>query len=259
MALKRRAGEKLLAFDDHQNKVNANYHDPSKLIGAGTYGRVFESPIKGQVIKQNHPGGYATPESMTAEADIQSKLADMGLAPRVHAIETFPEGTTRIEMDDVRPLYRPVQTDSVGMPSDPKVNLSIAKDRGRMILQGFDLGDRRGANVVRHPTGRTFHLDGGIHDANLTPDMKAQRLAEATADGFAAAGIPEMGDVLTEVVADYLEGGQVKEAWDVARQGYSRLAKIKEPAATNTMTPEDYQMHKMLEMMAAQGRERGLA
>jgi hypothetical protein len=57
---------------------------------------------------------------------------------------------------------------------------------------------------------------------------KVQALTNATADGFKAAGIPEMGDILRGIVYDYLEGGQVDEAYDVARQGFSRLQKIKQ-------------------------------
>ena len=36
-----------------------------------------------------------------------------------------------------------------------------------------------------------------------------------------------MGDMLRGIVFDYLEGGQADEAYDVARQGFSRLQKIK--------------------------------
>ena len=72
-------------------------------------------------------------------------------------------------------------------------------------------------------------IDYGI-TYDLTRDAaKAQALAEATADGFAAAGIPDAGDILRGIVFDHLEGGQAKEAYDVARQGFSRLQKIKHP------------------------------
>lgn len=40
-----------------------------------------------------------------------------------------------------------------------------------------------------------------------------------------------MGDILRATVMDFLEGGQVDEAMDVARQGFSRLQKIKDPLA----------------------------
>ena len=58
---------------------------------------------------------------------------------------------------------------------------------------------------------------------------RAQRLAEATADGFKAAGISDMGDMLRELVADAIEGGDTAAAMDLARQGFSRLQKIKHP------------------------------
>ena len=39
-----------------------------------------------------------------------------------------------------------------------------------------------------------------------------------------------MGDILRGIVFDHLEGGQGAEALDVAKQGFSRLQKIKKIA-----------------------------
>ena len=38
-----------------------------------------------------------------------------------------------------------------------------------------------------------------------------------------------MGSILRATVMDYLEGGDVAEAMDIAKQGFSRLQKIKQP------------------------------
>ena len=52
-------------------------------------------------------------------------------------------------------------------------------------------------------------------------------LADATEDGFRAAGIGDIGSIFRATVYDLLNGGQVDEAMDVAKQGFSRLQKIK--------------------------------
>ena len=77
-------------------------------------------------------------------------------------------------------------------------------------------------------TGRPLQLDYGIA-GRMTPDQQAAHLANVTAEGFEAAGIGEMGHILRATVMDYLEGGDVAEAMDVAKQGFSRLQKIKAP------------------------------
>ena len=253
----RKAGDLFAQFNDElrEGRLSANRSQP---IGAGTYGVVYQSDVPGRVIKQNHPGGYATPESMTKEADLQDVAAALGISPRVHGIERFPEGTTRIEMDDVRQNFMPVQQDASGLPSDPIVNIRTAQQLGQLALKGIRLEDRRGANIMQNRmTGRPLQLDYGIAD-RMSPDQQAAHLANVTAEGFAAAGIDDVGSILRATVMDYLEGGQVAEAMDVAKQGFSRLQKIKAPVTQNTMNSEDYAFHQMIEMMNAQGRERGL-
>ena len=250
----RKAGD---VFKDYirERRLSANRSQP---IGAGTYGVVYASDVPGNVIKQSHPGGYATPESMTKEADLQDVAALMGISPRVHGVERFPEGTARIEMDDVRQNFAPVKEDAAGLPSDPVTNIRTAQQIGQLALKGIRLEDRRAANIMQNKmTGRPLQLDYGIAD-RMSPDQQAAHLANVTADGFAAAGIGDMGDILRATVMDYLEGGDVAEAMDIAKQGFSRLQKIKGPLTKQTMNSEDYAMDQMLKMMEAQGRERGL-
>ena len=253
----RKAGDLFAQFNDElrESRLSANRSQP---IGAGTYGVVYQSDVPGRVIKQNHPGGYATPESMTKEADLQDAAAALGISPRIHSVERFPEGTTRIEMDDVRNNYQPVSEDASGLPSDAVTNIRTAQQLGQLALKGIRLEDRRAANIMQNKmTGRPLQLDFGIAD-KMSPDQQAAYLAHVTADGFAAAGIDDVGSILRATVMDYLEGGQVSEAMDIAKQGFSRLQKIKAPVTTNTMNSEDYAFQRMMEMMDAQGRERGL-
>ena len=75
-------------------------------------------------------------------------------------------------------------------------------------------------------TGRPLQLDFGIA-GRVEGSEQVATLTMATADGFEAAGIPELGSILRATVMDLLEGGDVKDAMDVAKQGFSRLQKIR--------------------------------
>jgi len=218
----RKAGDLIREFVLSNNR--------SKRIGAGAYGEVYASDVPGNVIKQTIvPDEFG---AMTNEANRQAIAGEMGIAPKVAGLERFPGGVgNRIEMQDIRENYEPVgQRGRNEYITDPKLNLAIAKQRGALALRGVELDDRHSGNVFKHKmTGRPMQIDFGISYDLTQNGSKAQALAEATADGFAAAGIPDMGDMLRGIVFDYLEGGQVDEAYDVARQGFSRLQKIKNP------------------------------
>ena len=250
----RKAGDVFAQFNDElrEGRLSANRSQP---IGAGSYGVVYQSDVPGNVIKQSTQYG----QDLEKEANLQAIAADMGIGAQVRGLEKFTGGVgDRIEMADVRKNYQPVSEDASGLPSDPVTNIRTAQQLGQLALKGIRLEDRRAANVMQHKmTGRPLQLDFGIAD-RMSPDQQAAHLANVTAEGFAAAGIDDMGSILRATVMDYLEGGQVKEAMDVAKQGFSRLQKIKEPLTQNTMNSEDYEMAQMLEMMEAQGRERGL-
>jgi hypothetical protein len=205
----------------------SNRADP---VGRGTYGVVYESDVPGRVMKQTLTPD--TEDDLTKEANLQLIAADLGIAPRVTTLETFPGGVgNRIEMEDIRNNYDPMQAPGTAPKYlEGKVALDTAKQLGMLALKGVDLQDRFTNNVFQHKmTGRPKQIDFGIADEIKHEKDKARLLAGATADGFAAAGIPDMGDILYATVNDYLEGGQVAEAMDIARQGFSRLQKIKHP------------------------------
>ena len=106
-------------------------------------------------------------------------------------------------------------------------------------------------------TGRPLQLDFGIA-GKVEKEDQVMALMDATQDGLAAAGLGDVGKIYRGVVMDHIVGGEVDAAMDVAKQGFSRLQKIKAPLTQNTMNSEDMAFEEMLEMMNAQGRERGL-
>ncbi len=230
----RKAGALFAQFNDElrEGRLSANRSQP---IGAGSYGVVYQSDVPGNVIKQSTQWG----QDLEQEANLQAIAADLGIAPQVRGLEKFVGGVgDRIEMADVRQNYSPVKGEGdafgmpgVGIPLDPTINIRTAQQLGQLALKGVRLEDRRAANIMRHNmTGRPLQLDYGVA-GRMSPDQQAAHLANVTAEGFEAAGIGEMGSILRATVMDYLEGGQVSEAMDVAKQGFSRLQKIKKPIA----------------------------
>lgn len=227
-----------------EGKLAANR---SKPIGEGGNAVVYTSDLPGNVIKQmsyQDQGKFGLPgdkPKVIDEADLQSIAADMGIAPRVAGVETFRGGIgNRIEMADVRQNYESLPQDPmigpeavsnfVGpgyTPDLQKFAVRHAQQMGQLALKGVRLEDRHDGNVMRHKmTGRPLQLDFGIADRVSGADQ-VQALTEATAEGFSAAGIGDVGDIFRATVYDLLEGGDVADAMDVAKQGFSRLQKIR--------------------------------
>ena len=192
-------------------------------IGAGSNAVVYASDVPGNVMKQS--SNFSN--DMEAEADFQAIAADMGIAPRVAGVETFRGGIgDRIEMADVRDNFE--RRDDYTYPTGMNA-VRVNQQLGQLALKGVRLEDRHEGNIVYNKmTGRPMQLDFGIADRVSGADQ-VQALAEATADGFGDAGIGDVGDIFRATVYDLLEGGQVAEAMDVAKQGFSRLQKIKQP------------------------------
>ena len=222
----RKAGDLIREYL-REGRLAANRSQP---IGAGTFGVVYQSDVPGNVIKQTHASWRNAAGDLEKEAGLQAVAAEMGIAPRVVGVETFPGDIgNRIEMADARTNFEPVSKTAQGISSDPVTNIRIAQQLGELALKGIRLEDRRAANVMKNKmTGRPLQLDFGIAD-KMSPDQQAAQLAHVTAEGFEAAGIGEMGSILRATVMDYLEGGDVAEAMDIAKQGFSRLQKIKAP------------------------------
>jgi len=145
----------------------------------------------------------------------------------VSAVETFRGGIgNRIEMEDVRDNFETHGKRYRDFPQGMDA-VRVNQQLGQMALKGVRLEDRHNGNVMYNKmTGRPMQLDFGIADRVSGADQ-VQALTEATAEGFSAAGIGDVGDIFRATVYDLLEGGQVTEALDVAKQGFSRLQKIR--------------------------------
>ena len=221
----RKAGE-LIAEFMRENKLASNRENP---IGQGAFGIVYPSDTPGNVMKQTHLSWRDAGPDLEQEANIQAIAAEMGIAPRVAGLETFRGGIgNRIEMEDVRDNFE-LHGNDYNLPTGIDA-VRVNQQLGQMALKGVRLEDRHNSNIMYNKmTGRPLQLDFGIGDRVSGADQ-VQALAEATAEGFSSAGIDDVGDIFRATVYDLLEGGQVSEAMDVAKQGFSRLQKIKNVA-----------------------------
>jgi len=207
-----------------EGKLAANRSEP---IGAGGNAVVYASDVPGNVMKQGHVADESFPgRSLTDEANLQAIAAEMGIAPRIAGLETFPGGIgNRIEMADVRDNFEPHGTSSQWPSGRDAVRVN--QQLGALALKGVRLEDRHGGNVLYNKaTGRPMQLDFGIA-GRVEGSEQVATLANATAEGFEAAGLGDVAGIYRATVMDLLEGGDVAEAMDVAKQGFSRLQKIK--------------------------------
>lgn len=223
--MRRKAGdiEGLVEFL-REGKLKDNRSDP---IGSGAFGVVYESDIPGNVMKQGLPGGFDN--DFVEEANLQSVAADMGFAPRVAGVERFAGGIgDRLEMEDIRGNFENAfEADAGNLKALRATDVRVAQQLGQLALKGVGLQDRNPGNVYKNKmTGRPMQIDFGIA-GKVTGEDQVMALADATEDGFRAAGIGDVGDIFRATVYDLLNGGQVAEAMDVAKQGFSRLQKIK--------------------------------
>ena len=235
----RKAGDLFEQFNDQlrESRLSANRSQP---IGAGSFGVVYKSDQPGYVMKQVHdPDGLAG-RSLEDEVNLQAIAAEAGLAPRIAGLEKFTGGIgNRIEMQDIRDNYYMMDD----LPT-AKQDLQIQQQLGELALRGVRLEDRRPANIAFHKmTGRPLQLDFGIA-GKVEGSEQVATLAMATADGFSAAGLDDIAGIYRATVMDLLEGGDVADAMDVAKQGFSRLQKLKGPVP-GTKDPQDIQMDEL--------------
>ena len=218
----RYAGDLFKAFGEQlrEGQLAANRSQP---IGSGGNAVVYASDTPGNVMKQS--SNFSN--DMEEEANLQAIAAELGIAPRVAGVETFLGGVgDRIEMADIRNNFE--RHGSYGFPTGMDA-VRINQQLGQLALKGVRLEDRHKNNVVYNKmTGRPMQLDFGIA-GRVEGSEQAATLAMATADGFEAAGLGDVASIYRATVMDLLEGGDVKDAMDVAKQGFSRLQKIKAP------------------------------
>jgi len=219
-------------------------------IGSGQFGEVYEvSP--GVVVKEIR---HEPKQKLLQEINTQAKAAEMGIAPMIQEAslgpiqafgKTFPleEGPNprmrgEIQMQDLRKNYvqMTLPGDELGVRNPSltqrqynKANLETSKQVAQLALQNISLGDRHGQNIfVNTVTGRPMQIDFGLASNITNTQQKAASLGNAVSEGLRKANLVEEASIFKGLI-DELIYTDPKAALDIAKQGLSRLQKIKEP------------------------------
>ena len=104
----------------------------------------------------------------------------------------------------------------------------VNQQLGALALKGVDLDDRHTGNVMYNKmTGRPMQIDFGKGRVMLQVKTKSQHSLTPLKQALLAAGLGDVAQIYSATVYDLLAGGDVADAMDVAKQGFSRLQKIK--------------------------------
>ncbi len=210
-------------------------------IGGGQFGQVYEAS-PGFVVKEIT---LENKQNLLNEINTQARAAELGLAPKIQSasldlpkigdkvipLEPGPNPKMRgdIVMQDLRENYNQAEVFT------NQQQLDQAKQMARLSLNNISLGDRHSGNIMfNKTTGRPIQLDFGGTSILKNDRQKASNLSLSVAQGLHAAGLKEEALIFSGTVQDLLYTDPAM-ALDVAKQGLSRLQKIKAP-----ITPDKY-------------------
>jgi hypothetical protein len=236
-----------------------------EAIGKGAYGVVY-SGKPGAVVKQI---ANETPQKILNEINLQAKAADLNIAPVLKEAQINQADPTiggSITMQDLRKNYIPLGVPTNDVPFsgsrrhpgvteisagghfnyyDPSLSstqvtqaqVDTHKQLAQLALNNVMLEDRHVGNIfVNKISNRPMQIDFGMARELKTPSEKAGALAYHVGNGLNAAGLNEEAKIFSQLVN---EVGQFdfetnsynnpEAALDMAKQGLSRLQKIKAP------------------------------
>ena len=118
------------AFDQTLGEGFAEAYDKYKVLGSGAFGTTFQDPDDPtKVFKAQRLEMQDDIKRAEKEVDTQIKAAEMGRAPRVHAVETFP--ARKDGMDLLRDL------DTTGRFASPTIHVTEMDKVDTLKSQGY--------------------------------------------------------------------------------------------------------------------------
>ena len=118
------------AFDQTLGEGFAEAYDKYKFLGAGAFGTTFQDPDDPtKVFKAQRLEMQDDIKRAEKEVDTQIKAAEMGRAPKVHAVETFP--ARKDGMDLLRDL------DTTGRFASPTIHVTEMDKVDTLRSQGY--------------------------------------------------------------------------------------------------------------------------
>ena len=118
------------AFDQTLGKGFAEAYDKYKVLGSGAFGTTFQDPDDPtKVFKAQRLMMKDDIKRADEEVEAQLKAAEMGRAPNIHAVETFP--ARKDEMDLLRDL------DTTGRFARPTIHVTEMDKVNTLESQGY--------------------------------------------------------------------------------------------------------------------------
>ena len=118
------------AFDQTLGEGFAEAYDKYKVLGSGAFGTTFQDPNDPtKVFKAQKLEMQDDIKRAEKEVDTQIKAAEIGRAPRVHAVETFP--ARKDDMDLLRDL------DTTGRFANPTIHVTEMDKVDTLKSQGY--------------------------------------------------------------------------------------------------------------------------
>jgi hypothetical protein len=242
-------------------------------IGGGQFGQVYEtSPgfVTKEIAleKKQNLLNEINMQTKAAELGIAPKIQSVSLdLPRMgNTVVPLEPGVNpsmrgEIVMQDLRTNYIPLgvntgdqfahyrEPDFTGGPvpgayieTNPqltnrqvqKITLDTHKQLAQLALNDISLTDRHAQNIfVNKMTNRPMQIDFGLSEQITNPQQKAAVLSTHVKNGLEAAGLKEEASIFFATTTDLLNKDP-QMALDVAKQGLSRLQKIKTPIDPRT-------------------------
>jgi hypothetical protein len=231
-----------------------------EVVGQGAFGVVY-ADAPGTVVKKI---AGETPEKILNEINLQAKAAELNIAPTLKTAQINPSGPDvggSITMQDLRKNYVRLGEPVADMPYpregvveiagegynsyDPSLNsaqitqakVNTHKQLAQLALNNVMLEDRHVGNIfVNKMSNRPMQIDFGLATEIKTPSQKAGALAYHVGNGLNAAGLNEEARLFSQLVNEVGQFNIMTNAYDnpeaaldMAKQGLSRLQKIKTP------------------------------
>lgn len=236
-----------------QGELMRHKFETEDFVGEGQFGRVSEL-APGYVIKEQAPlvewGGYQDTASDPSGArgtligkiydhrDVAEDVNQMRflhgkhIGPDVEAFNVLPDGATEVVMRDLREnftdgeQYLKQNAEANEFLKNRMFQVKRMQQEGASADAGLLLRDRHDNNVMaNNMTGRPLQIDpSGVPIQGVERDIE---VADKVAKGFQSAGLDDEASIYIGLFNEANERGDSGMMHDLAKQGLSRLQKIK--------------------------------
>lgn len=153
-------------FDTAFGKGFVEQYEKHPFVGQGGFGTVFEKPgDPSRVIKVQRLDSDSARTRADEEVEAQLKAAELGLAPRIHTVETGPSSHEPSNSNKMSSLHS-IEMDRVSTMENPDHNFIFGTPEAR--------GSREQALALAKSQLKLASATGIVHDDIVTPYGKRE-------------------------------------------------------------------------------------